>query len=247
MSNRTAAAVHWVEQGRVPDRGRPRSASAAAARRAWPSCTTATPPPPPRSTEAFVAAMRDGADRAAAREGERAALRAARRVLRRRARAAPQVQQLLVARRRRRRSTTPRPRRCRRPASAPGSPTASASSSSAAAGARSRCGWPRAIRRSRITALSNSHSQRAFIEAEAARRGLANVEVAHARHRTTSTPRERFDRVVSVEMFEHLRNWPRAFAQRRALAGARRPLLHARVRAPRRALSRSSSATPATG
>jgi len=61
-----------------------------------------------------------------------------------------------------------------------------------------------------ITAVSNSHSQRAHIEAEAQRRGFAHVrvvttDVAHLR------ATERFDRIVSVEMFEHLRNWPEIF------------------------------------
>ena len=65
---------------------------------------------------------------------------------------------------------------------------------------------------SRITAVSNSHSQRAHIEAEAARRGLRNVRVITCDINHFDTD-ERFDRVVSVEMFEHLRNWPRAFAQ----------------------------------
>lgn len=65
---------------------------------------------------------------------------------------------------------------------------------------------------SRITALSNSRPQREWIEAEALRRGLRNIsvvtsDVAHF------DPQARFDRVVSVEMFEHLRNWPRMFAR----------------------------------
>ncbi len=64
---------------------------------------------------------------------------------------------------------------------------------------------------SRITALSNSNSQREYIEAEAARRGLANVEVV-TRDINAFDTTARFDRIVSVEMFEHLRNWPRAFA-----------------------------------
>ncbi len=63
----------------------------------------------------------------------------------------------------------------------------------------------------RITALSNSHSQREHIETEARRRGLANVEVLTRDMNGFDTP-GRFDRIVSVEMFEHLRNWPRAFA-----------------------------------
>ncbi len=63
---------------------------------------------------------------------------------------------------------------------------------------------------SRVTAVSNSRSQRACIEAEAARRGLPNIEVITCDMNRFSTPR-RFDRVVSVEMFEHMRNWPVLF------------------------------------
>ena len=63
-----------------------------------------------------------------------------------------------------------------------------------------------------ITAVSNSHSQREHIESEARRRGLANIRVL-----TTNVARLRpdapFDRVVSVEMFEHLRNWPEMFGR----------------------------------
>jgi len=57
----------------------------------------------------------------------------------------------------------------------------------------------------RITAVSNSHSQRQYIQSEAARRGLTNLEIITSDindFRTTQA----FDRVVSVEMFEHVRN-----------------------------------------
>ncbi len=66
---------------------------------------------------------------------------------------------------------------------------------------------------SNITALSNSHSQREFIEGEAARRGLANVRVVTCDMNDFAVADgvPRFDRIVSVEMFEHLRNWPEAF------------------------------------
>ncbi|MES2184233.1 MAG: cyclopropane-fatty-acyl-phospholipid synthase family protein [Pseudomonadota bacterium] len=66
--------------------------------------------------------------------------------------------------------------------------------------------------RSRIMAVSNSASQRAFIEGEAARRGLANIHVVTRDMNAFDTP-ERFDRVVSVEMFEHMRNWPQLFGR----------------------------------
>ena len=57
----------------------------------------------------------------------------------------------------------------------------------------------------RITALSNSRTQRAFIEGRARERGIANLEVVTADIAAFDTA-ERFDRVVSVEMFEHVRN-----------------------------------------
>ena len=59
---------------------------------------------------------------------------------------------------------------------------------------------------SRILAVSNSRSQKQFIDAEAARRGLANLTVVTADMNEFSTD-SRFDRIVSVEMFEHMRNY----------------------------------------
>jgi cyclopropane-fatty-acyl-phospholipid synthase len=59
---------------------------------------------------------------------------------------------------------------------------------------------------SRITAVSNSASQREFILARAAERSLGNIEVITADANVFATER-RFDRVVSVEMFEHMRNY----------------------------------------
>jgi len=57
----------------------------------------------------------------------------------------------------------------------------------------------------RVLAVSNSHSQREYIEGEAVKRGLKNIEVRTADMNDFGTER-RFDRVVSVEMFEHMRN-----------------------------------------
>jgi cyclopropane-fatty-acyl-phospholipid synthase len=81
------------------------------------------------------------------------------------------------------------------------------------------CGWgslslwmAERFRGSRFTALSNSNSQREFIEAQAAQRGLGNLRVI-TRDINDFDTAERFDRVVSVEMFEHLRNWPLAFSR----------------------------------
>lgn len=58
----------------------------------------------------------------------------------------------------------------------------------------------------RIVAVSNSPSQRAFIEARCRERGFRNVQVITADMNEFSIDR-RFDRVVSVEMFEHMRNY----------------------------------------
>ncbi len=73
---------------------------------------------------------------------------------------------------------------------------------------------------SRITAISNSRTQRAFIEARARARGLANLEVRTADVRTLELPAASFDRVVSIEMFEHMRNYSQLL---RRIAGWLRP------------------------
>jgi len=59
---------------------------------------------------------------------------------------------------------------------------------------------------SRILAVSNSRSQKRSIDAEAARRGISNLEVVTSDMNDFGTDR-RFDRVVSIEMFEHMRNY----------------------------------------
>jgi len=61
---------------------------------------------------------------------------------------------------------------------------------------------------SRISAVSNSVPQRKFIEARAAERGLTNVQVRTA-DMNEFAPDGRYDRVVSIEMFEHMRNYER--------------------------------------
>ena len=58
----------------------------------------------------------------------------------------------------------------------------------------------------RITAVSNSNSQRAYIESQASMRGFANLNVVTA-DMNGFTPQGRFDRIVSIEMFEHMANW----------------------------------------
>lgn len=61
--------------------------------------------------------------------------------------------------------------------------------------------------KARITAVSNSSGQRRFIEARCLERGLANVRVLTRDVNHLALEAERFDRCVSVEMFEHLRNY----------------------------------------
>lgn len=61
---------------------------------------------------------------------------------------------------------------------------------------------------SKITVVSNSRTQKRFIDARAAALGFKNLEVVtcDANHLSFATGTE-FDRVVSVEMFEHMRNY----------------------------------------
>lgn len=64
---------------------------------------------------------------------------------------------------------------------------------------------------SRITAVSNSRSQRAFIEARCRERGIANVRVLTCDVNHLQLAEASFDRSVSIEMFEHLRNYATLF------------------------------------
>ena len=75
------------------------------------------------------------------------------------------------------------------------------------------CGWgslslwmARHYPASRIVAVSNSRSQRAFIEDRARAEGLANLTVVTA-DMNDFAMQGSFDRVVSVEMFEHMLSW----------------------------------------
>ena len=59
-----------------------------------------------------------------------------------------------------------------------------------------------------ITAVSNSYTQRLHLEAEAHRRELYNVRVITADMNVFAPPEPgTYDRVVSVEMFEHMKNY----------------------------------------
>jgi cyclopropane-fatty-acyl-phospholipid synthase len=83
------------------------------------------------------------------------------------------------------------------------------------------CGWgsltlamARAKPGAKITAVSNSSSQREHILAVAKREGLSNIEViTHNVGLGLPFDTARFDRVVSVEMFEHMKNYARLLAE----------------------------------
>jgi cyclopropane-fatty-acyl-phospholipid synthase len=60
---------------------------------------------------------------------------------------------------------------------------------------------------SRITGVSNSRTQKVYIDGEAKRRGLKNLEILTCDMNRFDIDGGRFDRVVSVEMFEHMKNY----------------------------------------
>ena len=62
----------------------------------------------------------------------------------------------------------------------------------------------------RILSVSNSNSQSEYIEKEALRRNLTNLSVRTA-DMNVFDPAGTFDRVVSIEMFEHMRNYQELF------------------------------------
>ena len=75
------------------------------------------------------------------------------------------------------------------------------------------CGWgslslwmARQFPNARIVSVSNSHSQRMYIQGESAARGFTNLSVITA-DMNGFDPERQFDRIVSVEMFEHMMNW----------------------------------------
>jgi cyclopropane-fatty-acyl-phospholipid synthase len=84
------------------------------------------------------------------------------------------------------------------------------------------CGWgslslfmAQRYPNARIVAVSNSQSQREFIENEAQLRQVGNLRVVTCDMNQFS-PGETFDRVVSVEMFEHMSNWRTLFERVRS-------------------------------
>ncbi len=81
------------------------------------------------------------------------------------------------------------------------------------------CGWgslslalAARFPRAKITGVSNSRTQKAHIDAEARKRGLTNLQIITCDMNVFATAPEQFDRVVSVEMFEHMKNYQRLLA-----------------------------------
>lgn len=75
------------------------------------------------------------------------------------------------------------------------------------------CGWgslslwmAKTYPKATIVSVSNSATQRPHIEAEAKRQGLTNLTIVTA-DANSFQPDGQFDRIVSVEMFEHMANW----------------------------------------
>ena len=62
---------------------------------------------------------------------------------------------------------------------------------------------------SQITAVSNSATQREHIQEQCRQRGLDNIEIITTDVNDLQLERDSFDRVVSIEMFEHMRNYAR--------------------------------------
>jgi cyclopropane-fatty-acyl-phospholipid synthase len=63
-----------------------------------------------------------------------------------------------------------------------------------------------------ITAISNSRTQKEYIDTEARKRGLKNLRIITCDINVFDIAPGQFDRVVSVEMFEHLKNYQKLFA-----------------------------------
>ena len=79
------------------------------------------------------------------------------------------------------------------------------------------CGWgsltlwmAKQYPKSKITAVSNSSSQRLHILEQAKKRKLKNISVI-TEDMNTFNPKVKYDRVVSVEMIEHMRNHKKLF------------------------------------
>jgi cyclopropane fatty-acyl-phospholipid synthase-like methyltransferase len=81
----------------------------------------------------------------------------------------------------------------------------------------SRCGWgslslflAEKFRNSKITGFSNSRTQKEYIDSQASKRGLSNLTIVTgdiATYEFQAPLTESFDRVLSIELFEHMKNY----------------------------------------
>lgn len=81
------------------------------------------------------------------------------------------------------------------------------------------CGWgslslwlAERFPKSRILGVSNSRTQREYIESQCRDRGLGNLRIVTA-DMNQFAPEGTFDRVLSIEMFEHMRNYETLLAR----------------------------------
>lgn len=86
------------------------------------------------------------------------------------------------------------------------------------------CGWgslslwmAQRFPQSQVVGVSNSNGQREYIEARARERGLTNLTIITANITEFDFPHAGveagFDRVISIEMFEHMKNYQQLFAK----------------------------------
>lgn len=82
------------------------------------------------------------------------------------------------------------------------------------------CGWgsgclyfAEKYRNSRVTGFSNSRTQKEYIDSKAREKGLTNLEVITGDVVDYEFQAETYDRVVSIELFEHMKNYERLMAK----------------------------------
>ncbi|RUP45986.1 hypothetical protein BC936DRAFT_147485 [Jimgerdemannia flammicorona] len=80
------------------------------------------------------------------------------------------------------------------------------------------CGWgsgclyyAEKFPNSQVTAISNSNSQREYIMSVARERGLKNLKVVTGDVNDFDFEKAQFDRIISIEMFEHMKNYEQLF------------------------------------
>ncbi|XXH00239.1 hypothetical protein Hte_006581 [Hypoxylon texense] len=82
------------------------------------------------------------------------------------------------------------------------------------------CGWgsgalyfAEVFPKSKVTAFSNSRTQKEYIDAKAKEKGLSNLTVITGNVVDYEFEKQSFDRVVSIELFEHMKNYEQLMAK----------------------------------